>query len=156
MKLFTNLSFVAIVPPGAQQGVRTSSHALLIEPWEPVFYEGTDPLARLRGFGVEGSCPIFDYALPGDSYKSEDWNRGVMISDGEEKPLMGGQTLSFDDGPVITLWVEDATSPIQIDEIPDGEYDECWELLRRNVRRFWQLPRVPHLAWTPSPSWDGR
>jgi hypothetical protein len=100
---------------------------------------------------VEAACPIFNYYLPSDSYESKEWNTGLTFSEGNEQPFPGGQALHFDDGPVVMLRVEDPTFPIQIYEVPDEAYDECWELVRENVRRFWQMPRVPHLSWTDGP-----
>jgi hypothetical protein len=140
--MFTNISAVTI------DGVRTFSHALLVEPERPD--ERIGGSAKLRGFMVCGASPTFDVFLKSAEFTREDGQSPhIFIGSKGIKPLATGLILTFKDGP--TVQVVRGTydeRPICIDEFADdADYEAIWIRLTQRVAEFWYAPNMPVLAW---------
>ena len=152
--LITNLEFVVV------NGVRTHTHALLVEEGPSMFGGGAD--RRIRGFGMDPAWPVFDImGLPSIDFELTDASGGpLFISDSnpEGRPLYSGAIMQMAaGGPKIDLIVQDHEQALDIKRF-EGRYGDSiitkvWDHLSATVGRFWRAPNMPRLAWGPSPGY---
>jgi len=149
--LFLNLTYVIV------NGVRTSTHALLLESNPAMFGDGIRH--QVRGFGLDSAWSVFDLDVPSIEYTLTDGQSNhIMITDSHPagRPLCSGAIMKIKDGPELQLIVEDQNQPIDIKTFEGtwGDritYDKLWNYLNANVVRYWHAPNMPRLMWGPAP-----
>lgn len=142
--LITNLEYVWV------NGVRTFTHALLVEETEGLF-EDTPPRRQILGFGTEGSAPTFDLDVPSIQYEIGPIRRGgpILVSDsGNTQPLFSAAEMRFfKGGPTLRLHVADPERPLDIQSWEGDPGDRVvlriWEVLPSKVATYWRAPRMP-------------
>lgn len=150
--LFLNLDWVVV------NGVRTSTHALLIE-------EGPGMLTpvdrRVRGFGLDSAWAVFDVRVPTIEYTMQDFEgNAIMLTNRDPKgyvPLVSGAVVQIaSDGPRLELAVLDHKRPIDVKTF-EGTWgdrvtlDALWVYLNENAPKYWTAPGMPKLVWGHSP-----
>lgn len=147
--LITNLSTVTIGP------VRTFTHALLLEETEGLFRDSARRY-RARGFGTEGSAPIFDMDVPSLDYTIGPVQGGgpifIGVTDSRPRHLFHVAKLDLGDVTLI-LGVEDPSRTLDIQEwsgTPDTRVIlEVWKALPEKVAMYWSAPAMPVQAFLP-------
>ena len=135
--LLTNISFVQF------KDFRLECCALLIEenvqnlPGEPTY-------CRFRGFGPDGSWPVFQRWLKPESLpftilgRVADESKQFMSDNSQMKPIFAGSMLRFADGDEYFLQTENCNYAL---DICLGVTDICeiWEILHRKAQQYWML-----------------
>lgn len=145
--LITNLNSVSIGP------VRTCTHAFLLEETEGIF-RSSSRVYRARGFGTEGSAPIFDIAIESLDYKIGPMSGAgpIIMGEGDPRPLFHIAKLTIGAVEMI-LGVEDSGRPIDIQRW-EGTAEErtilkVWQALPLKVADYWSAPRMPIQEFLP-------
>lgn len=111
--LFTNLDYVTV------NGVRTTTHALLLSSGAEGLFKDDPPRNDIVGFGSSCSWRVFDMRVPSIEYTltpADSSKSMVMLQDDRTvKPVFSGGILQLKDGPTFTLLVHDYDQPIYTD-----------------------------------------
>lgn len=137
--LITNLSWVTI------NGIRTHSHALLLERVDEGVCKGT----KIRGFGTDATWPVFDLNVPSIKYTLEDIHGGPALQahpwDGT-RLIYRGANMLFEGGPLVELCISNSHHPIQIDDSREDIRD-VWAVLPGLTRKYWRNDGFPTMSW---------
>lgn len=161
MRLITNLSYVTLgkidADGGAVRGVRTMSHALVLQPptAPPGALGGMSASEVLRGFGVDGALPTFDLAL-GDGgraleYEGEDFEGNIIVlgEEGRATRVGDGTVLRWGDGTFAMLQLNNPERSLDIQDFDAGAYEALWAALGVKVAEYWYAPYMPKPQWFP-------
>lgn len=138
--LFTNLEWVTI------GNIRTYTHALLVDS------EGLprQRQCKVRGFGTDPAWPTFDIFVDSVEYTLEDaqGNLFQLKEDGSTEALVRGGILKLKGGPELRLTTQNREASLDIQTF-EGEdlILGIWDILKKNVAKYWRDPNMPTLAW---------
>lgn len=144
--LLTNIRFV-------QYGdIRMDCSAVVLEWNHKALFDGRE--SRIRGFGPDGSWPVFTLWLrPDVDYTlspAEDRSKLMMSGNGDTKPIFSGTRLELADGRALFLQSEDHNRPLDVDSsFGDDDYERLWSTLRAKASEYWRAPYMPRLRFDP-------
>jgi hypothetical protein len=150
--LITNLGYVTVYPPGDERGVRTWTHALLLAPPDEFSVVKTPVV---RGFGVSGSLPSFDFRTEKLEWTRSTWDSSgslvILTDEGGARPVSSGEVWTFSDGLRLRLDVEDYEAPLDVMVLEeDLDYDVLWALLEERVYAHGRTPNMAVSDYRPT------
>jgi hypothetical protein len=159
--LFTNLEWVTI------RGVRTFTHALVLERSERCALRRGGADMRVRGFSTDATAPTFDVPMSNFDWSLEDTTPERFIEDerchrdGHRlwtsyglKVHLRGWSEQEGVGEVIELATCDSAREVRVSRFAGPL--ACWKALKREVLDFWRHPAMPRPQFLPVERWRAR